>query len=233
MKGLNFRLFRLLILMGLLLLIGCASAEGEPVPDPIAEPVSQNDGEKLIQILAFGDSITAGLGVDTDMAYPAQLERKLLADGYKVEVTNGGISGETTSAALTRLDWMIRTEPDIVIINTGGNDGLRVIDLDLTRENFDKIVSGFDESGAVVVVAGMQIAQNLGEEYTTEFAGIYPAVAEKYGTILFPFFLEGVAADPQYNQADFIHPTAEGYTIIVDNIYPFILQAVEQYQNKQ
>lgn len=210
----------------------CTPAVSEPEAISESKPVqvSQPDPEPAINILAFGDSLTEGFGVDSDMAYPAQLERKLQADGYNVIVVNGGISGETSSGALTRLDWTLRTKPDIVIVNTGGNDGLRAIDLDLTRENIDQIVGEFDDSGVIVVVAGMQIIENLGEEYTTEFAGIYPAVAEKHSAILIPFFLEGVAADPELNQDDFIHPTAEGYRIIVDNLYPYVVEALEELE---
>ncbi|MFK7802298.1 MAG: arylesterase [Anaerolineae bacterium] len=226
--------FKFFVLLSLFTMVGIASCT-PAVPEPVVEQIqiSEPDPKPSIRILAFGDSITEGFGVEPDMAYPAQLERKLRADGYDVEVVNGGISGETSSGALTRLDWTLRTEPDIVIVNTGGNDGLRAIDLDLTSENIDQIVGGFDESGAVVVVAGMQIIENLGEEYTTEFAGIYPAVAEKYDTILLPFFLEGVAADPELNQDDFIHPTAEGYTIVVDNMYPYVIEALEQLKSSQ
>ncbi|MEM8862749.1 MAG: arylesterase [Chloroflexota bacterium] len=225
--------FTFLILIFSLLTTACSSPEVEQNQTEVssqAAPEVAESSEDVIEILAFGDSITEGFGVDPEMAYPAQLERKLVADGYSVKVTNGGIGGETSSGALTRLDWMAQTEPDIVIINIGGNDGLRAVDLDLTAANIDKIVQGFDESGAIVVVAGMQMAQNLGEQYTTEFAEIYPAVSEKYSAVFFPFFLEGVAADPDLNQADLIHPNAEGYTVIVENMYPFVIEAIELFE---
>ena len=122
---------------------------------------------------------------------------------------------------------MLNTEPDIVIVETGGNDALRGVDLELTRENLDEIVGRFSDSGAIVVVAGLQIIQNLGEEYTTEFAAIYPSVAEKHNAILIPFVLEGVAADPELNQPDFIHPNAKGYAVMADHIYDYVLQAIE------
>ena len=108
---------------------------------------------------------------------------------------------------------MLNTEPDIVIVEIGGNDALRGIDLALTHKNIDEMVSRFSESGAVVIVAGLQIIQNLGAEYTTEFAAIYPQVAKNHNAILIPFMLEGVAADPALNQADFIHPNADGYAV--------------------
>ncbi len=142
------------------------------------------------------------------------------------KVINGGISGETSTSALARIDWMLNTQPDIVIVETGANDALRGVDLELTRKNIDEITRRFTDSGAVVVIAGLQIVQNLGQDYTTEFAEIYPTVAEKHGSILIPFVLEGVAANPELNQPDFIHPTAEGYAVMVEHIYPFILEAI-------
>ena len=215
------------------LLVACGGDPTEPVdlpPEP-TQPTAEPNGvaAETITILAFGDSLTAGFGVDEAENYPSQLEAKLLADGYQVEVINGGVSGETSSGGLTRLDWMLTSEPDIVIVETGGNDGLRGVELDETRDNIDQIVGGFSAE-AIVIVAGMQIVQNLGEEYTTEFAAIYPAVAERHDAILIPFFLEGVAADPDLNQADFIHPTAEGYTVVVDHIYPFVLDALSRLE---
>ncbi len=211
-----------------LILFACAQT---PAVSPQAVVNSPTDQPSLT-ILAFGDSLTAGFGVEPQDSYPAQLERKLQADGYQVQVINGGISGETSSAGLSRLEWMLKTKPDIVIVETGGNDALRGVDLAITRENIGEIVRQFDESGAVVIVAGLQIIQNLGAEYTTEFAAIYPQIAEEYNAILIPFMLEGVAADPDLNQADFIHPTAEGYTVIVDHIYPYVVEAITAEQLK-
>ena len=202
-----------------------------PTDAPPSAVISLTDQPSLT-ILAFGDSLTAGFGVDAHDSYPAQLERKLQADGYQVQVINGGISGETSSAGLSRLEWMLKTKPDIVIVETGGNDALRGVDLAITQANIAEIVRQFDESGAVVIVAGLQIIQNLGAEYTTEFAAIYPQIAEEYNTILIPFMLEGVAADPDLNQADFIHPTAEGYTVIVDHISPYVVEAITAVQLK-
>ena len=211
-----------------IILFACAQT---PTDAPPSAVISLTDQPSLT-ILAFGDSLTAGFGVEPQDSYPAQLERKLQADGYQVQVINGGISGETSSAGLSRLEWMLKTKPDIVIVETGGNDALRGVDLAITRENIAEIVRQFDESGAVVIVAGLQIIQNLGAEYTTEFAAIYPQLAEEYNAILIPFMLEGVAADPDLNQADFIHPTAEGYTVIVDHIYPYVVEAITAVQLK-
>lgn len=212
----------------LLLLAACGAEQSAEMPPPNTPTPVPTVEENAITILAVGDSLTDGFGVAPTDNYPAQLERRLQADGHNVVVTNAGISGETSSAALSRLDWLLGTDPDIVIIETGGNDGLRGTDLTITRENIDGLVEGFTANGSIVIVAGMQIVSNLGDDYTQTFAAIYPEVAARHAAILVPFFLEGVAGDPELNQADFIHPTAEGYTIIVDNLYPFVEQALEQ-----
>jgi acyl-CoA thioesterase-1 len=181
-------------------------------------------------IVAMGDSLTEGMGVDPAETYPAQLERRLRAEGYDVTVVNAGVSGETSSGALSRVDWVLRQQPDIMILATGGNDGLRGIEPSVTAENIDQIVQKVQASGAVVVLAGMEMVQNMGAEFTSEFRALYPVIAERRGVILMPFLLEGVATDPNLNQPDFIHPTAEGYTIVVENLYPYVVQAIEQVQ---
>jgi acyl-CoA thioesterase-1 len=208
----------------LLALFGCSA----DAPETAAVPATSDAlPTAATTILAFGDSLTEGLGVSEAETYPSVLEARLQADGFAVEVINGGISGETSSAALARVDWMLDTEPDIVIVESGGNDGLRGIDLELTEANLDEIVSRFDESGAVVIVAGLQIIQNLGQDYTTQFAAMYPTIAGRYDAILIPFILEGIAADPEFNQPDFVHPNPAGYEIMVEVIYPFVLEGLE------
>ncbi len=174
----------------------------------------------------MGDSLTEGLGVDAEMAYPAQLARKLQAEGYAVTVINAGNSGETSSGALARADWVLGLQPDVVILATGGNDGLRGVDPAVTEQNIDQLVAKFQDAGAVVVLAGMEIVQNMGVEYTTAFRELYPAVAERHDTLLIPFFLEGVGGNPALNQPDFVHPTAEGYAVVVETIYPFVVEAL-------
>lgn len=181
-------------------------------------------------IVAMGDSLTEGLGVNMDQAYPAQLERKLRADGYNYTVINAGVSGETTTGALARVDWVLTLQPDLVILATGGNDSLRAIDPALTKANMRQLVQAFQAAKVPVILAGMQTVQNLGEEYANTFRAIYPAVAEEYQIPLIPFFLEGVAGDPKLNQPDFIHPTAEGYTIVVETVYPYVVEALEQLE---
>lgn len=234
-QGARFKGVWWLSLLVLLLIVGCASQPADPSNQPNQSTSTTNqptppayDGT----ILAFGDSLTAGLGVEESEAYPAQLERKLQAAGYNYRVINGGISGETSTAALNRLDWMLQTNPDIVIIETGGNDALRGVDLNLTEQNIERIVAQFAEQDVIIVFAGLQIIQNLGEDYINQFAAMYPRIAAQHPDAIFiPFFLEGVAADPELNQADFIHPTAEGYSVIVDHIFPFIEEAIQRDQS--
>ena len=179
-------------------------------------------------IVAAGDSLTAGLYVLENEAYPAQLEKRLLGDGYRYRVINAGNSGETSSGLLSRMKWILSMKPDIVIIETGANDGFRGVDPELTRKNIEGAVRILKSSGVTVVLAKMQIVQNLGKEYTEAFKAIYPAVAKKEGIIMTPFYLEGVAGNPDLNEPDGIHPTAAGYSIVVDNIYASVIEAIKR-----
>jgi len=179
-------------------------------------------------IVAVGDSLTAGLGVDESAAYPAQLQRKLAGDGYYFNVVNAGVSGETSSGTLTRIEWVISTlKPDIIILETGANDGLRGIDPDILRKNLDRIVSVIRANNIEVLLSGMKILPNMGPEYSKAFARVYPEIAQKHAIPLIPFFLEGVAGDPRFNQPDRLHPTAKGYSRIVERIYPYVLNVIK------
>jgi acyl-CoA thioesterase-1 len=209
-----------LLLLALLLAACTNSTTPLPAPTATAAPT--------LTILAVGDSLTEGLGVPSTNAYPAQLERALREVGYAVTVVNAGVSGETSSGTRQRIDWLLQQQPDIVILAIGGNDGLRGIDPALTEQNIEEIVQRSQANGAVVVLPGMEMVRNLGGEYTDQFRSIYPAVAARTGAILMPFFLEGVAADPALNQPDFIHPTAEGYAVVVKNLLPYVEQAIAE-----
>jgi acyl-CoA thioesterase-1 len=217
-----------LALLGLL--SSCGQVTPEP-PTPTPQPKIQIRGT----ILAVGDSLTEGLGVAKSEAYPALLEQMLQENGYPYQVVNAGVSGETSSGTLSRVDWILNSEekPDIIILETGGNDGLRAIDPDLTQENLEAIINRFQENGVDVVLAGMQTIQNLGEDYTEAYAAVYPAVAEENNLILIPFFLEGVAAERSLNQEDGIHPTAEGYQVVAETVYPYVVEAIERRQTAQ
>jgi len=177
-------------------------------------------------IVAVGNSLTAGLGVAEQFAYPALLERKLAAGGFRYRVVNAGISGETSSGTLSRIHWILTTKPDIVILETGANDGLRGIDPSLIRQNIQEIVRALKKANVAIILAGMRMVQNLGHEYTEAFQSIYPEVAKQFGIPLIPFFLAGVAGRSALNQADGIHPTAEGYKMVVETVYPYAVAAI-------
>ena len=213
-------------------LSGCTEPDqqtSQPAPQVPPQPAQTTEGI----IVAMGDSLTAGFGVAEAEAYPARLERKLRAAGYPFRVINAGVSGETSSGARTRTEWMLTLKPDIVILETGANDGLRGIDTALTHQNIEAIVQTLTDRKVVVILAGMQMVRNLGEAYTTAFAQMYPTVAQKHGLILVPFFLTGVAGDRTLNQSDGIHPTMAGYRIVVDNLYPHILTAIHQLRARR
>jgi acyl-CoA thioesterase-1 len=216
-----------IIFVASMLIYGCGE-EATTSTEPQVEPAKKYEGT----IVAVGDSLTEGLGVDEELAYPAVLERKLHDLGYPYQVINAGISGETSSGTLARIKWALTLNPDIVILVIGANDGFRGIDPDLIRDNIEKIVRELKAQDVTVVLGAMQIVQNLGRDYTTAFASIYPEVARSEAIILIPFFLAGVAANHQLNQADGIHPTAEGYQIIVDNITPYVIEAIKSHRNK-
>jgi acyl-CoA thioesterase-1 len=173
-------------------------------------------------VVAFGDSLTAGLGVMPDESYPAQLQARLRADGYAYRVVNAGASGDTTAGGLRRVDWALKNKPDIVIVALGANDAMRGQDLASVRANLDGIVARFQKAGARVLVAGMEVPPNYGARYAADFRRLYVEVARKRGAAFMPFLLDGVAGNPQLNQPDGIHPTAEGYRIVMDHLWPYL-----------
>ena len=185
-----------------------------------------------LTILALGDSLTEGLGVDNDANYPAQLEARLKEMGYKdVKVINSGLSGETSTGLVNRLDWVLQTKPDITILTIGANDAIRGIDVATVEANIRTAIKRLQDGGSEVILGGMQIYDNLGADYVESFAAIYPRVAKDMNVTLIPFFLDGVGGDAKLNQADAIHPTKEGYTIIVnDNILPILQPKIEKLE---
>lgn len=183
-----------------------------------------------LTILALGDSLTEGLGVDPNDNYPAQLQAQLKQMGYKnVEVINSGLSGETSTGLVNRLDWVTQTKPDITILTIGANDAMRGLELETIEANIRTAVKHLQDNGSEVILGGMQIYDNLGNDYVKSFSAIYPRIAEDMNLKMIPFFLEGVGGDPELNQADAIHPTREGYTIIVnENILPVLKPEVDR-----
>ncbi len=172
-------------------------------------------------IVFFGDSITAGYGLDPDDAYPALIQKKIDGAGLPWRVVNAGLSGETTAGGLRRLDWVLRQRVDIFVIELGGNDGLRGISPDDSRSNLQIIIGRIRARypDVVIVLAGMQLPTNMGAEYTRRFASIYPELAQTNHTGLIPFLLDRVGGIPSLNQADGIHPTVEGHRIVADTVW--------------
>jgi len=197
-------------LLGLLLLLAQLAA-GPPA----------RAGERVI--VAFGDSLTAGLGVAADQAYPALLAERLRREGYEYKVVNAGVSGDTTAGGLRRVDWALRLKPEIVILELGVNDALRGQNLAAVRANLDQLVARFQAAGARVLVAGMRLPPNYGSRYAEDFHRLFGEVARARNAPHVPFFLDGVGAVPRLNQADGIHPTAEGYAIVVERLWPYLL----------
>lgn len=168
-----------------------------------------------LRLMIFGDSLVAGYGLDRVTAFPRQLQSRLTAKGFDVEVINAGVSGDTTSSGKSRLDWTLANTPDAIMIVLGGNDMLRGVDPSVTRRNLDEILSALTDRNIPVMLCGMLASPNLGADYQAEFDSIYPELAAKYDVAFYPFFLEGVALEPKFNQPDGIHPNAIGVRKIV------------------
>lgn len=202
-------------------------------PETEQASLSVEQQQLPLTILALGDSLTEGLGVASTDNYPAQLEARLQEQGYKnAKVINSGLSGETSTGLVNRLDWVLQTKPDITILTIGANDAIRGIDVATVEANIRTAVKRLQDNGSEVILGGMQIYDNLGSEYVKSFAAIYPRVAKDMNVTLIPFFLEGVGGDAKLNQADAIHPTKDGYTIIVDkNILPILAPRLEQFNS--
>lgn len=181
------------------------------------------------RILVFGDSLTAGYGISSAEAFPEQLQGALDAAGYQVTVINSGVSGETTAGGVSRLEWVLADVPDMVIVELGGNDALRGLAPEQTQSNLDRIMTRFAESGVKILLAGMRAPRNLGSAYYSKFDALYPALAAKHDVLLYPFFLEGVAGNPQLNLADGIHPNAQGVKVIVDNMLPYVERLIKEH----
>lgn len=184
-----------------------------------------------VVILGFGDSLMAGYGLSQDASFPVQLERQLEAAGHQVSIINAGVSGDTSAGGLSRMDWALADKPDIVLLELGANDGLRGLDPAQTKSNLAGMIEKSKASGALVILAGMMAPRNLGSDYAEEFDSMFPDLAARYPEILFyPFFLEGVAAEPTLNQVDGIHPNEAGVSVVVKNILPTIEDALKRLQ---
>jgi len=190
-------------------------------------------GEAPVRIVALGDSLTAGLGLPADAAFPAKLQKALRAKGLAVEVANAGVSGDTASRGLARLDWAVPPGTEAVIVELGANDMLMGLDPKVTRKALTEIVRRLRERRITVLLAGMRAAPNLGADYVREFEAIYTELAAEHGLLLYPFFLDGVATEARLNQRDGIHPTAGGIDAIVARILPKAAELVARVREQR
>lgn len=204
-------MFRTLLILGLFLFsVG------------LKDNASQDQPKKIV---FFGDSITAGYGIPIENAFPELIQNKIKERNLNYEVVNAGLSGETTAGGLNRIDWILRAKPDIFILELGGNDGLRGLSLEESEKNLKAMIEKVRKanSEAQIILAGMQIPPNLGQEYTNEFKALFPKVAEEMNTQLIPFLLEGVGGDPKLNLSDGIHPNPKGHEIVAETVWKYIM----------
>jgi acyl-CoA thioesterase-1 len=223
----------------LILTIGCGGGAGtatEPPAGAAAVTAESADGapRRGPLVVFLGDSLTAGLGLPQEQAFPALLERRLLESGRPITAVNAGVSGDTTTGGLARLDWVLGQRPAVLVVGLGANDALRGQPLELIESNLRAIVERGKASGARVLLLGMRIPTNYGPGYAEEFAAIYPRVARSLGVELVPFLLDGVGGRAGLNQEDGIHPNARGTEIVAENVLPHLerlLNSGDGYRN--
>jgi len=197
----------------------------------IAPLIEDNREEKII--LFYGDSITAGYGVDPDGAFPQIIQQKIDHQGWSFRVINAGVGGETSAGGLSRIDWVLQSPMDVFVLELGGNDALRGVDPGTTRRNLRAIIRRVRGRypDTKIILAGMQAPPNLGPEYTSEFREIYPELARSENTYLIPFILEGVGGVPELNLPDGIHPTSEGHIILAENVWQVLEPVLADFQD--
>ena len=200
------------------IIFACAAALAAMIA-PASAPLAQG---RPLRLVALGDSLTAGYGLPQEAAFPVVLERALKAKGYRVEIANAGVSGDTSSGGLDRLDWSVPDGTDGVIVELGANDMLRGLDPAVPRRAIGAIVERLKARNIPVMLAGMYASRNLGPDYVQKFDSIYPDIAKKHDLVLYPFFLDGVAGERSLNLPDGLHPTAKGIEIIVARILPTV-----------
>jgi acyl-CoA thioesterase-1 len=225
-----------LLLAALLLVLGAGcerrappAREGAPqaASQSLSWPAPTEENPAPV-ILMLGDSLTAGFGLPSELAYPALVQERLEARGYPHRVVNAGVSGDTSAGGLSRLDWLLRQRVDILLLALGANDGLRGQDPDAMRANLAAVIERAQARGIRVVLAGMQMPANYGLDYTRRFSGVYPELARRYDVLLIPFLLDGVAMNGNLNQADGIHPNAEGARVLADTVWKALEPLLER-----
>jgi acyl-CoA thioesterase I len=199
-----------------------SSSAGLPASSSFAPAKTSAKSEELPAIVAFGDSLTAGYGLTEDQCFTTLLQRKIDEKGYRFRVVNAGVSGDTSAGGVSRIDWALEGPVKFLILELGGNDGLRGLPVVNMEKNLAEIIERAQDRGVTVILAGMEAPPNLGEEYTSQFRQAYQDLAKKYNLTLIPFLLEGVAGRREMNQHDGIHPNAEGEKVMTDNVWQVI-----------
>ena len=207
-------------------LVACGSPEPSSSPPASAAPVIDEHRPAPVasrpRVVILGDSLTAGLGLPPDQAYPTLLQQRLNKEGLKYDVVNAGVSGDTSAGGLARLDWALDGDVRVLIVALGGNDGLRGLPAEELKANLSQIIARAQQRHIQVILAGMEAPPNFGQSYIVSFHRVYPDLARQYQVALVPFLLQGVAGIETLNQRDGIHPTAEGARIVADNIWPVL-----------
>lgn len=226
----NLKPLHLLFVLALLLSCGDQKQEQEKPAEEKENKEQTKEEGKAKTILFFGDSLTAGMGIDPNEAFPAVIQERLDSLGLNYEVINAGLSGETTASGKNRVDWVLNQEVDIFVLELGANDGLRGISPEETRKNLQEIIDHVQDKypDSRIILTGMQIPPNMGPEYTAEFRSIFPDLAKKNEVELIPFLLKNVAGDPELNQEDGIHPTTEGHRILAENVWDVLQPMLEE-----
>ncbi len=204
------------------------SAEDRASAPAIEEADPRTPAVSRPLIVFLGDSLTAGYGVDEAQAFPAIVARRLAETGLPAKIVNAGVSGDTTAGGLARLDWVLRQEPDVLVVGLGANDGLRGLDLEEAERNLRAVVSRARERGADVLLLGMRMPPSHGADYAQRFAAMYEAVARDFGVALVPFLLEGVGGVAELNLADGIHPTPRGHEVLAENVTPYLEEMLRE-----
>lgn len=202
-------------------------------PDPGTDgaagaAVDAGSADSAPLVVFLGDSLTAGRGLAEEEAYPARVGERLAAEGLPARVVNAGVSGDTSAGGLARVDWVLRLDPDVVVVELGPNDGLRGLPLDATEDNLRRIVGRIRAAGVQVLLVGLQIPPNYGPDYAGRFRDLYPRLAEELNLPLVPFLLEGVGGEPDLNLPDGLHPNAEGHRRLAANVLPYLRPLVAE-----
>ena len=205
------------VLAGLLIILG-------KTENIMATQIKQ---EKLV-VLALGDSLTAGFGVDEEYSFPSRIQVKIDDENLGYKIVNAGISGDTTAGGVRRINWLMKHKPQVVILALGANDGLRGLSVDEMRSNLEAMIRISHENNARVLLAGMKALPNYGKDYVEKFESVYPELAKKYELVYLPFLLEGVAGVREHTRPDGLHPTASGYKIVADLVWQYLQPMLKQ-----